>query len=99
MDVKRNSILAGAAALGVVLAACESSAPVASDGGSGEARGANAILPWAYVLNDPIPDTAPEPDPDEIVSVPGSALSMRREEINIERGPPDWNPDGHPPMP
>jgi len=98
-DVKRSSIAAAAATLGLVLAACESSAPVASDGGSGGARGANAILPWAYVLNDPIPDTAPEPDPDEIVSVPGSALSIRRAEINIERGPPDWNPDGRPPMP
>ena len=97
--MKRSSIIAGAATLGVVLAACESRAPVASDGGSGGARGANAILPWAYVLNDPIPDTAPEPDPDEIVSVPGSALSIRRADISIERGPPDWNPDGHPPMP
>ena len=97
--MKRSSILAAAATLGVVLAACESRAPVASDGSSGGAEGANAILPWAYVLNDPVPDTAPEPDPNEIVSVPGSALSIRRADINIERGPPDWNPDGHPPMP
>jgi len=31
--------------------------------------------------------------------VPGSALSVRRSDINISNGPPDWHPDSHPPMP
>ena len=62
-------------------------------------EGANAVLPWAFVLNDPVPDDAEAPDPKEVVTVPGSDLSMRRADININNGPPDWHPDGHPPMP
>lgn len=60
---------------------------------------ANEVLPWAFVLNDPLPEDAVTPDPDEIVTVPGSALRLARREINIDNGPPDWHPDGHPPMP
>ena len=63
------------------------------------AEGANEVLPWAFVLNDPAPPDAVAPDPEEIVTVPGSALSMRRAEIAIDNGPPDWHPDGRPPMP
>ena len=63
-----------------------------------DTAGANAVLPWAYVLNDPSV-TAEPPDPDEIVTVPGSSLSMRRGDITLANGPPDWHPDGHPPMP
>ena len=61
--------------------------------------GANAVLPWAFVLNDPTPDDAERPDPEEMVTVPGSPVSMRRADININNGPPDWHPDDHPPMP
>ncbi|MCY4511477.1 MAG: hypothetical protein OXG35_31610 [Acidobacteria bacterium] len=64
----------------------------------GEAEGANAVLPWAYVLNDP-GVTAEAVDPDEVVTVPGSSVSMPRSAIAIDNGPPDWHPDGHPPMP
>jgi cytochrome c553 len=64
-----------------------------------DAGGANAVLPWAFVLNDPAPAGVEAPDPDEVVTVPGSALSLRRSEISINNGPPDWHPDGHPPMP
>lgn len=64
-----------------------------------EPAGANAALPWAFVLNDPAPEGVEAPDPDEVVTVPGSELSLRRSEININNGPPDWHPDGHPPMP
>lgn len=64
-----------------------------------EPAGANAALPWAFVLNDPAPEGTEAPDPDEVVTVPGSELSLRRSEININNGPPDWHPDGHPPMP
>ena len=64
-----------------------------------EADGANAVLPWAYVLNDPAAENAAVPDPDEVVTVPGSSVSMPRSAININNGPPDWHPDGHPTMP
>jgi len=62
-------------------------------------EGANAVLPWAFVLNDPAPEGAEAPDPAEVVTVPGSSVSMPRSAININNGPPDWHPDGHPPMP
>jgi len=57
------------------------------------------VLPWAFVLNDPAAPEGSGPDPDEIVTVPGSSISMRRGDIRIENGPPDWHPEGHPPMP
>ena len=63
-----------------------------------EPEGANAVLPWAYVLNEPA-GSAEAPDPDEVVTVPGSSVSMPRSAIAIDNGPPDWHPDGHPPMP
>ena len=63
-----------------------------------EVEGAHAVLPWAYVLNDPAASTE-APDPDELVTVPGSSVSMPRSAINIDNGPPDWHPDGHPRMP
>ena len=64
-----------------------------------DAVGANAVLPWAFVLNDPAADDAEAPDPNEMVTVSGSDVSIRRSDINIDNGPPDWHPDGHPPMP
>ena len=64
-----------------------------------QGSGANAVMPWAFVLNDPAPVNAEVPDPDEIVTVPSSSVSMPRSAININNGPPDWHPDGHPPMP
>ena len=63
------------------------------------AQGANAVMPWAFVLNEPAPADAEAPDPDEVVTVPGSTVSMPRSAININNGPPDWHPDGHPAMP
>lgn len=64
-----------------------------------EINGANTVMPWAYVLNDPAPENAYVPDPNEVVTVPGSAVSMPRSQININNGPPDWHPNSHPPMP
>ena len=64
-----------------------------------DVEGANAVLPWAFVLNDPTSGNAATPDPDEVVTVPGSSVSMPRSAINIDNGPPDWHPEGHPPMP
>jgi cytochrome c553 len=64
-----------------------------------ETEGANAVLPWAFVLNDPAPDDAVENDTNEVVTVPGSELSLMRSQISLNNGPPDWHPGGHPPMP
>ena len=63
-----------------------------------EAEGADVVLPWAYVLNEPAAGAGP-PDPDEVVTVPGSGVSMPRSAINIDNGPPGWRPDAHPPVP
>ena len=64
-----------------------------------EVDGANAVLPWAFVLNDPTSGDSDVPDPNEVVTVPDSLVSMPRSAINLNNGPPDWHPDGHPPMP
>ena len=87
----RTMVLAAAAVLGVVAGVALSAQQ--------EVEGANAVLPWAFVLNDPAPENAEAPDPDEVVTVPGSTVSMPRSAININNGPPDWHPDGHPQMP
>lgn len=91
-------ILAGGTTVVALLAAC-GPGPSASTGGLPAADGANAILPWAFVLNDSLPDDAGRVDRDEIVTVPGSSLSLRRAEIGIDNGPPDWHPESHPSMP
>ena len=87
----RTTVLAAVAVVGVAAGGALSAQQ--------DAEGANAVLPWAFVLNDPTPENATAPDPDEVVTVPGSSLSLRRSEINLNSGPPDWHPDGHPPMP
>jgi cytochrome c553 len=82
------------------LSACESPPAVERGEPLGPAAdGAHDVLPWAFVLNDSVPEGTPAPDPDEVVTVPGSSLSLRRADINIDLGPPDWHPDAHPPMP
>lgn len=101
-----------AAAIAAFAAACASGGSVGSSGGAGGAAssaapasgeaartGVNAILPWAFVVNDPAPSGQEAPDPNEMVTVPGSRLSLKRSDININNGPPDWHPEGHPPMP
>ncbi len=65
-----------------------------------DAEGANAVIPWAYTLNDPPPaDAPPPPDPDEVLRVPGSDVTFRRSELRDLFNPPDWHPDNHPPPP
>ena len=81
----------------VAIALTPWAAPLHAQSPTGE--GANAVLPWAFVLNEPEPANAETDDPDEVVTVPGSRLSMPRSAISIAAGPPDWHPDGHPPMP
>ena len=83
----------------IVVAIAITACSVPSSAQQPDVEGANAVLPWAYVLNDPAPQDADRPDPDEGVTVPGSRVSMPRSAININNGPPDWHPDGHPPMP
>jgi len=68
--------------------------------------GAADVLPWAYPINPPNAGGgrgggggAAQPAADEVVTVPGSSLSLRRSEISFASGPPDWHPDGHPAMP
>ena len=95
----RLRILGGVTGLIAVGAVTVLGISVRSVGVPQDAGGANTVLPWAFVLNDPVPDGAQAPDPNEVVTVPGSDVSMRRSDINIDEGPPDWHPDGHPPMP
>src|SRR5690606_23836045 len=45
--------LGGVAVLGVLLVGCESAIPVVAADELRPADGANAVLPWAFVLNDP----------------------------------------------
>ena len=97
----------GTAALSCLVVACASGGPAASTVGSAassagpraEGEGANSALPWAFVVNDPAPANVERPDPAEVVTVPGSRVSMPRSQINLNNGPPDWHPEGHPPMP
>ncbi len=91
----------GVALLALVLGACSPStaAAPAADDLRPAVEGANEVLPWAFVLNDPAPAGAEKPDPDEVVTVPGSSLQLRRGDITSANGPPDWHPEGHPPMP
>ncbi len=93
--VSRVLGVVGPAAL---ITACASGVSVATPGPP-DAAGANAAMPWAFVVNDPAPPGASAPDANEMVSVPGSSLSLRRADIAIANGPPDWHPEGHPPMP
>ncbi len=88
-------ILAGGTVVSLTWAAGTSVAAQPAD-----AEGANAVMPWAYTLNDPPPDDAPPPpDPDEVLSVPGSDVTFRRSELRDLFNPPDWHPDNHPEMP
>ena len=89
---RRHARLIAVAIAGTVL-----SVPIRAQ--AQEVEGANAVLPWAYVLNEPASGNADAPDPDEVVTVPGSSVSMPRSAINLTNGPPDWHPDSHPPMP
>lgn len=91
--MRQSSNARTAAVLAAALAA-----GVEAHAGQEAEEGAAAVLPWAYVLNDPA-GSAEAPDSDEVVTVPGSRVSMPRSAISIDAGPPDWRPGGHPPMP
>jgi len=63
-------------------------------GGAAFAQGA---LPyWAY----PVPNHKwPQPDPEQILHVPGSKISFTVAGTNDRFKVPDWHPDSHPKMP
>lgn len=63
------------------------------------ALAATATLPpsWAFYGRDGKPPGLVEPAGPQ--TVPGSKKTYTRDEIDNFRGPPDWFPDEHPPMP
>ena len=62
--------------------------------------------PWAYTVNPPPSASARETsgelrrDPDPAPqTLPGSSVSLTSAQTRDAFNPPDWHPDGHPPMP
>ena len=53
--------------------------------------------PWAYPVNPP--GTQPAPDDGTLRHVPGSAGAFTLTQIRDLYNVPDWHPDNHPPMP
>lgn len=53
--------------------------------------------PWAFAANPP--GLTPPADDGVARRVPGSAQSFTLTQIRDLFSPPDWHPDGHPPMP
>lgn len=92
MKARIHSWVAGLTAVTMAVAAVVVGRAQAGDG-------AHAGMPWAFVVNDPVPAGVKPPDPQEVVTVPGSSLSIPRSQISMAIGPPDWHPEGHPPMP
>ena len=62
-------------AIGLVITAVPVATPRAQPPA---AEGANAILPWAYVLNEPTSGNADVPDPEEVLDV---ALAERKDRV------------------
>jgi cytochrome c553 len=55
---------------------------------------------WAYVVNPPEPKTKSEKPADPALHrVPGSDAAFTLAQVSDFFRPPDWHPDGHPPMP
>lgn len=53
--------------------------------------------PWAFVVNPP--GAQPAPDDGTMKSVPGSKAAFTLTQIRDLFSVPDWHPKGHPPMP
>lgn len=51
---------------------------------------------WAYPV---APQGLPRPDPNKVVTVPGSDKKYTETEVGNAFGPPDWFPGDHAPMP
>jgi len=61
------------------------------------AGAADAPPPWAYPVNPP--GTQPAPDDGTLKHVPGSDAAFTLTQIRDLYNVPDWHPDNHPPMP
>ena len=61
------------------------------------ADSANAPPPWAYPVNPP--GAQPAPDDGTLKHVPGSNAAFTLTQIRDLFNVPDWHPDDHPPMP
>ncbi len=56
--------------------------------------------PWAYPVRAPDAVRAPRaPDDGTLLRVPGSSVALTLSQTRDLFNPPDWHPDGHPPMP
>jgi cytochrome c553 len=56
--------------------------------------------PWAYTVNPPpTPGAKPGPIDPNPKQVPGSTVTLTVAQTRDVYNPPDWHPDGHPPMP
>ena len=51
---------------------------------------------WAYPV---APQGLPRPDPNKLVTVPGSDKQYTEVQVNDAFGPPDWFPGDHAPLP
>jgi cytochrome c553 len=61
---------------------------------------AAAPPPWAYTVNPPPTPGAKPPAPDPAPKqLPGSQASYTVAQTRDANNPPDWHPEGHPPMP
>lgn len=61
---------------------------------------AAAPPPWAYTVNPPATPGAKPPAPDPAPKqLPGSQASYTVAQTRDANNPPDWHPEGHPPMP
>lgn len=67
------------------------------------AQGGAVPPPWAFTVNTPppagAPPAAPTPADPTPRRVPGSDRAFTVAETRDAFNPPDWHPDGHPPMP
>ena len=54
---------------------------------------------WAYAVNPPEKASHAKPDDKTLRHVPRSSAAFTLRHINDGFNPPDWHPDGHPPMP
>ena len=56
--------------------------------------------PWAFTVNPPATPGAPRPADDPAPKqLPGSQASYTAAQTRDANNPPDWHPEGHPPMP
>jgi len=65
--------------------------------GAAAAGAADPPPPWAYPVNPP--GTQPAPDDGTLKHVPGSDAAFTATQIRDLYNVPDWHPDNHPPMP